>query len=87
MSATIKDTNALVKHAIVVKFVGPSNNRGSFYRAKCAVKSVRFPIAHDYSLADNRRQAAITLANAMNWEGKLIEAQLDADTSVFVFDV
>lgn len=55
--------------AIVTKFLGPTNYRGSRIRATCQARST--VIAWDYALGvdDNHRAAAMALVCIMGWGG------------------
>ena len=54
--------------AIVTKYFGPSNIRGSRIKASCQARSIT--ISYDYALNSegNHRSAAIALQTKMGWD-------------------
>jgi hypothetical protein len=64
--------------AITTKYFGPTNTRGSKFKAfDCDKNSVT--LSYDYSLNSegNHRKAAIALAEKMNWHGTLMGGHID----------
>ena len=55
--------------AIVTKYHGPGNTRGSCITARCAAGSIRFGYDHGLDLIDNHRAAAAALAVKLGWTG------------------
>jgi hypothetical protein len=55
--------------AIVTKFIGPTNFRGSRIKAKAFAKSVTIPYDHALNIEDNHMVAAETLATKLGWYG------------------
>lgn len=70
--------------AIVVKYHGPTNTKGSRYTAT-AEGGARITISKDYSLnADEcRKKAALALCDKMGWGSILIEGCLPNGDTVF----
>ena len=77
--------------AIQVKFLGPTNVKGSRYKAWCDAGQVT--VSTDFALnsEDNARKAAEALRDKLGWNtpyyGNLIEGGLSDGSYVFVFDV
>ena len=56
--------------AIQVKYIGPTNTRGSRYKAFCQAGSLnRVPASYSMNLGDNYKRAAEELANKLGWHG------------------
>lgn len=70
--------------AIITKFYGPTNTRGSRITAKAWAGSVTVPYKHRLSAEDNHRAAAQALADKLEWQGKMIGGGLP-DTSGYAF--
>jgi hypothetical protein len=72
--------------AIVCKYIGPSNVRGSRIKAFAeGGNSVTIGYPHELSGSDVYRLAADTLCKKLKWEGELIEGGLPNGDCVFVF--
>lgn len=73
--------------AIVVKYHGPTNTKGSRYSAQ-AEGVPRIYMSKDYSLNSDEcmHEAAKKLCAKMGWKGTLIEGTLPNGDSVFVFE-
>jgi hypothetical protein len=56
--------------AIVTKFIGPSNTKGSRIKATAATGSLTIHIDHALSIEDNHARAAEALANKWSWRGQ-----------------
>lgn len=56
-----------MRQAIITKYLGPTNNRGSRIKATCAAKSVTVGYKSELSSSENHRQAAQKLADSLNW--------------------
>lgn len=62
--------------AIVTKFIGPSNTRGSRYKATCSAGSVTVSADHSKNPDRNHLAAAEALVNKLGWlptEGRAFE--------------
>jgi hypothetical protein len=55
------------RQAIVTKYFGPSNSRGSRIKAKAAAGSVTVPYDHGLNADENHDVAAIKLAEKYHW--------------------
>jgi hypothetical protein len=77
--------------AILVKFLCPTNTKGSRYKATCAAGSLTLGSDHRLNPSDNARKAAEALRDKLGWNtpryGNLIEGGLPDGSYVFVFDV
>jgi hypothetical protein len=76
--------------AIQVKFLGPTNIRGSRYKATCASGSITLGVDHALHLEQNAARAAVALCNKLGWSGlpygdELIVGGLPNGSYVFVF--
>jgi hypothetical protein len=75
--------------AIQVKFLAPTNTRGSRYKATCAAGSLTLSSDHALNPSDNARKAAEALRDKLGWNtphhGELIEGGLPDGSYVFVF--
>ncbi len=76
--------------AIRVKFLGPTNNRGSRYKATCDAGSIT--VSADYSLnySANHDRAANALIEKLGWKepdykGTWNSRELDNDETVYVY--
>ena len=71
--------------AIQTKYLGPTNYRGSRFKAKCAAGSLT--VSYDYSLnsADNHKAAAEALRVKLGWKGSLESGCLSDGTYCHVF--
>ena len=71
--------------AIMTKYLGPTNVRGSRIKAYDVDRnSVTIPYPHDLSGEDCHRKAAKELCNKMGWPGQLIGGAT-TDGYAFVF--
>ena len=74
------------RQAIVTKYHGPTNTRGSRISAKCAGGRVSVP--YDYALNNDQSHAAAAaaLAAKLGWSGRMVGGgSPDGTGSVFVF--
>jgi len=77
--------------AIVTKFFGPTNSRGSRVKAKCQAGSVTLSWDHALNLDGNHDAAAQALASKLGWDrkeyyGKMVSGSLpDGTGNVYVF--
>jgi hypothetical protein len=55
-------------HAIITKFAGPTNHRGSRIIANCAHKRAIVSCNHALNGIDNHRQAAVSVALLMGYD-------------------
>ena len=71
--------------AIVTKYLGPTNSRGSRFKAKCAAGSLT--VSYDYRLnsEDNHKAAAEALRAKLGWKGSLEMGWLPDGTCCHVF--
>lgn len=76
--------------AIICKYIGPTNTRGSRIRAKCNAGSLSIPYPHELSGQAVYRAAAESLASKLGWigdkYGHLVGGGLPSGGYVFVFD-
>ena len=73
--------------AIQVKFLGPTNFRGSRYKAWAQAGSVTLSSDHALNPSGNARKAAEALATKLGWTyGELIEGGLPNGDYVFTFN-
>lgn len=72
--------------AIHTKFIGPTNTRGSRYKAYTTRdrKTVTVNAAYNLGLEENHNAAAIAYCKMMGWSGKLISGGTD-EGNVYVF--
>ncbi len=72
--------------AIHTKYLGPTNVRGSRYKAYTTHdrKTKTLGVSDNLSSEENHRQVAIAYCKMMNWGGKLISGGTD-EGYVFVF--
>ena len=72
--------------AIVVRYLGPTNTRGSRYKASAeGVKSLTIPTSYRHNDFDNERVAAEALCLKYGWKGELTAGTLPGGDTVFVF--
>lgn len=55
--------------AIVTKYIGPSNTKGSRIKATAGAGSVTVHLDHALNIEENHIKAAETLANKYKWRG------------------
>lgn len=71
--------------AIITKYKGPTNTRGSrIYASDCDGNRVSIPYPHELSGEDVYRAAAVALCKKMNWDTELLGGGT-SDGYVFVF--
>jgi hypothetical protein len=70
--------------AIVTKYIGPSNTRGSRIKARAAAGSVTVPYNHALNIENNHAAATKALAAKLNWSGGWYIGGMPDDTG-FVF--
>lgn len=74
------------RQAIVTRYHGPGNVRGSRITAKCAGGKVTVPYDYELDARGNHQLAAATLAAKLGWTGRMVGGETpDARGSVFVF--
>lgn len=73
--------------AIITKYIGPTNSRGSRIKASASAGSVTIGYDDALGVEDNHHAAALALAIKMGWEkyGKLISGGTETGF-VFVFE-
>lgn len=57
--------------AIITKWIGPSNVRGSRVKASCDAGSVTLSWDHSLNIEHNHHTAALKLCAKLGWTGKL----------------
>jgi hypothetical protein len=76
--------------AIITKYFGPTNSRGSRIKATCAAGSVTISYPYELSGQACHRAAADALVQKMDWNdahyGGLLGGQLPSGEYVFVFN-
>jgi len=76
--------------AIITKYFGPTNSRGSRIKAQCAAGSITIDYPHELSGRACHAVAAKALLNKLNWTdptyGALMGGQLPNGDYAFVFD-
>lgn len=74
--------------AIITKYFGPTNSRGSRIKAQCAAGSVTIPYPYALWGQERHRAAAVALCQKLQWtdHGALLGGQLHTGDYVFVFD-
>jgi 3-deoxy-D-manno-octulosonate 8-phosphate phosphatase KdsC-like HAD superfamily phosphatase len=72
--------------AIIVKYLGPTNTKGSRYKATSASGlSKTLGIDHALNGEENARQAAKALADSLKWKGSMVCGSMGDGLYVFVF--
>lgn len=69
--------------AIITKWIGPTNTRGSKVKARCAGGSVTLHYDDALNLDENHHRAAFALRVKMGWDGSAILGALVGGT---IFD-
>lgn len=69
-----------VRQAIVTKFLGPTNVRGSRIKAKAAAGSVIIPYDHALNIEHNHAKAAEALAIKFGWSGFYVQGGMPDDS-------
>lgn len=54
--------------AIVTKYHGPTNTKGSRISAEAAAGKIYMPYAHELNIDDNHEAAAVVLIKKVGWE-------------------
>ena len=76
----------MVIQAIVTKYFGPSNVRGSRIKATASAGSVTIGYDHSLNIEDVHLKAAQALADKLGWKGKMVQGGMpDGNGYVFVF--
>lgn len=71
---------------ISTEYFGPTNSKGSRIKATASGgKSKTIPYPHELNQEDAHRRAATTLAESLNWSGRMIQGSTKKGY-VFVFD-
>lgn len=71
--------------AIITKYQGPTNTKGSRIAAKCAAGSITIPYEYAGSEEDAHKIAAYALAKKLGWTGNLATGGLHTGDYVHVF--
>lgn len=83
MNTTIKK---LARKAVVTKYHGPSNVRGSRYSATDGDGNrVIVGALDNLNSEDNHKRAALALCEKMGWDGTLVGGYLHKNSCVFVW--
>lgn len=53
--------------AILTKYIGPTNTKGTRIKAECAAKSLTVSWDHSVDVQENHEQAAAQLAEVLGW--------------------
>lgn len=64
------------RQAIVTRYLGPSNVRGSRISAKCAAKRIILNWQDGLNTEDNHKRAALTLMQRLGWHGEIFSGGL-----------
>lgn len=70
--------------AIITKYFGPTNSRGSRIKATCSAGSVTIDYPHELSGMDCHAKAAYALLAKLQWGYKLMGGQLPSGDYAFV---
>lgn len=70
--------------AIITKYIGPSNTRGSRVKATCDAGGLIVPWAYELGAEGNHRAAAYALRDKLEWAGELIGGSI-GNKYVWVF--
>jgi hypothetical protein len=74
--------------AIVTKFLGPTNFRGSRVKATASAGSVTIEWDHALNPDGNHRAAAEALCRKLGWSGRYVEGgQPEGNGNVYVCDI
>lgn len=75
--------------AIVTKYIGPTDTKGSRIKATCSSGSLTIPYPHELSGDDVHRKAAETLVAKMGWMGyeNMLVGGMPDGGCVFVADL
>lgn len=75
-----------MRQAIVTKYLGPTNFRGSRVKATCDAGSITLGWDHSLNSEDNHTRAAQALADKLGWKGTMIGGGLPAGNgNAYVF--
>lgn len=58
-----------MRQAIVTKFFGPTNSKGSRIKASCEAGSIWFEYNHRYNSDQNHMLAVLSLLRKLGWKG------------------
>jgi hypothetical protein len=79
MRETPAERASIMRQAIVTKYIGPTNTRGSRIKATADAGSITVPFNYRLkTFEENHRAAAVALQNKFNWQGNLIGGSLPA---------
>ena len=74
-----------VTQAIETRYLGPTNTKGGRIKATAWTGSVTVPYAHELSVQDAHKAAALTLIDKMGWQGTFAQGgNAKGDGYVFV---
>jgi len=76
--------------AIVTKYIGPTNYRGSRVKASCQAGTITLPWSYELGVNENHDKAAMALAFKLGWDearyGKLVGGGMpDGTGNAYVF--
>ncbi len=74
-----------MRQAIVTKFLGPTNHRGSRVKATADAGSVTVEWSHTIDAEANHKTAALALASRYGWPPNMIGGGLPGGGYVFVY--
>jgi hypothetical protein len=66
-----------MRQAIMTKFIGPTNYRGAYVKARGEAGSVTVPWNHAIGIEANHKAAALALAQKLDWPGDWIGGGID----------
>lgn len=69
----------IVVQAIVTKYIGPTNTRGSRIKAKAAAGSVTVSYEHGLGIEQNHAKAAEALVRKFGWRGRYFQGGMPED--------
>lgn len=79
-----QSNGVILMQAIITKYLGPTNTKGSRIKASCAAGSVTIDYPDELSGIDCHAKAAYALLAKMHWGYKLVGGQLPSQEYAFV---
>lgn len=70
----------MILQAIVTKFIGPTDRRGSRVKATASAGCITLSWDHAWNSEQNHARAALALAAKMNWDGKYVGGGMPNDS-------
>ncbi len=74
-----------MKQAIIIKFLGATNTKGTRIKASAEPSSVTVPLEYGAGHEQRIREAVDALLNKLDWNGEYIIGQLPSGDYVAVF--